>query len=354
MKRGMLWILVLLLALPVVAPALAQEEAAEEADITIGLLPTMNIYPLLANRLGYFEELGVNVEFKALRSAAALREGIASGELDGYQADLITTLVLRSEGQDVRLVRHVGLVSPPFFGLLTMPDSGIMSVADLAGKQIGISKRTVVQFVTDLMLEQAGVDPTTVEYVNIPTIRERHEMLENGEIVAATLPQPLYELSVQAGAIVLVDDSVLDYVPEAISILSTTLAEKRDQVSAFLSGYERALLEVNARHSYEEGMAWFSGELREQVIGGIRSRAEDSSNLAEYFRIIGATMIWPSMTTARVPTEAEFDSVHEWALRVGLLSEAQAYEDVVDGSYLPEAMDEEMADDGDDMADGDE
>ena len=149
----------------------------------------------------------------------------------------------------MRLVRHVGMVNPPLFGILANQASGIMSVEDLVGARIGISERTVVQYVTDLMLLSAGVDPADVEYVNIPKIEERPEMLAAGEVDAATLPQPFYKLSAEAGAQVLIDDSVLDYVPEALSFPTATLTEKGDQVRAFLSGYERALQGINARES---------------------------------------------------------------------------------------------------------
>ena len=228
-KRMGLVFALLLLALSV-APAIAQEAGPDEADLRIGILPVMNIYPFYANPLGYFEEAGVSVQMVPVFSAQELREGIAAGDLDGFQADLITTLVLLSEGHDLRLIRHVGLVSPPLFGILAYETSSLTSAEDLAGARIGISEKTVVQYVTDLMLISAGVNPADVEYVNIPKIRERKDMLAAGEIDAATLPQPSYNLSEQAGAQVLIDDSVLDYVPEAISFLTVVLEEKGDQV----------------------------------------------------------------------------------------------------------------------------
>lgn len=181
----------LLLALSLV-PAIAQDEAV---DLRIGILPVMNIYPFYANPLGYFEEAGVSVQMVPIFSAQELREGIAAGDLDGFQADLITTLVLLEEGHDLRLVRHVGLVSPPLFGILAYETSGFVSARDLAGARIGISAKTVVQYVTDLMLISVGVNPAAVEYVNIPKIKNRNDMLAAGEIDAATLPQPFFTLS---------------------------------------------------------------------------------------------------------------------------------------------------------------
>ena len=269
--RLVLLISMVLLALGV-GPLIAHED--EEVDLRIGILPVMNIYPFYANPLGYFEEAGVSVQMVPVFSAQELREGIAAGELDGFQADLITTLVLLEEGYDVRLVRHVGLVSPPLFGILAYEASGILSVADLAGARIGISERTVVQYVTDLMLISAGVDPADVEYVNIPRIADRDQMLADGEVDAATLPQPYYALRAGAGANVLINDSVLDYVPEALSFTSATLTEKGDQVRAFLSGYERALDDINARETRAEGLAWLGEEIRDNAVNRIAALGE--------------------------------------------------------------------------------
>ena len=344
--RWIFLISILLLALGV-APLIAQEET-EEIDLRIGILPVMNIYPFYANPLGYFAEAGVSVQLVPVFSAQELREGIAAGELGGFQADLITTLVLLDEGYDVRLVRHVGLVSPPLFGILAYEASGIMSVEDLAGARIGISERTVVQYVTDLMLISAGVDPADVEYVNIPKIAERNQMLADGEVDAATLPQPYYELSARAGAQVLIDDSVLDYVPEAISFLSVSLTEKGDQIRAFLSGYERALEEINARETREEGVAWLGEEIRGAVRGRLTAMGDE--RVAGFMRLLVEAETWPNMTAARVPTAEEFAHVESWALAAGLVTEVRTYEDVIDGSYLPEMMEGDM----DDMSEEDE
>ena len=354
MKCRILLLFVMLL-FSVGMPLLAQEEEVWEPDLTIGVLPVINVLPFFGEPLGYFEEEGVAVRLMwPVFSAQELREGIASGELDGFQADLITTLILIEEGYDVRLVRHVGLVSPPLFGILAHEASGIMSVEDLAGARIGISDQTAVQYVTDLMLLSAGVDPADVEYVNIPGIEDRYQMLAAGEIEAATLPQPFYTLSARAGAQVLIDDSVLDYVPEAIGFLAETLAEKGAEVRAFLSGYERTLHEFNARETFAEGIAWIGAEFQNTM-----QNVEESGD-EQVMVFVGRLFeagLWPSsMTTARVPTEEEFAQVQDWALAAGLVTEVRAYEDVVDGSFLPEMMDDEMDmdDDMDDMSEEDE
>ena len=340
-------LLVLMLLLSVGMPLMAQDEMAEP-DLRIGILPVAN--SIIVRLLGLFEEMsvaGVTVEVVPLPSAQALREAMTAGELDGFQADLITTLVLMESGLDLRLVRHVGLVSPPFFSILTYEESGIMSVEDLVGARIGISERTVVQYVTDQMLASAGISADEVEYVDIPDIVARAELLNQGEVDAATLPLPHWVLSVQSGARLLVDDTTVEYVPEALSFRADVLAEKGEAVRAVLGAYERGVEEANVLESPEEAIAWAGERARARVQAGFERQDAGTlfDQLAQLAQITEVVMV-----TARVPTAEEFAHAQDWALGVGLVMEARAYEDVIDGSYLPEMMDDDM----DDMSEDDE
>ena len=191
------------------------------------------------------------------------------------------------------------------------------------------------------MLISVGVNPAAVEYVNIPKIKNRNDMLAAGEIDAATLPQPFFTLSEKAGAQALIDDSVLDYVPEAISFLTVTLEEKGDQVRAFLQAYERALAAINARETREEGVAWLGEEIRASLRTRVRAVGDD--RVLGFMRALGEAGIWPSMTAARVPTRGEFANVQSWALNAGLIADVSAYDEVIDGSYLPELVEDDMS-----------
>ena len=137
--------------------------------------------------LGYFQEEGFSAQLVPVSSAKELREAMEARELDGFLADLITTLVLMDGGHDLRLVRHVEITNLPMFTIVAHADSGLMSGEDLSGAQIGLSESTVVQYVTEGMLESVGVSADEVEYINIPTIVDRVDQLLAGEIQVATL-----------------------------------------------------------------------------------------------------------------------------------------------------------------------
>ena len=352
MKIRNLFLVSLLLLSLLGAPLLAQEEE-EAADLRIGILPVLNAltfsHPWL---LGYFEEEGFTVQRVPVSSAQQLREAMDAGELDGFLADLITTMVLIDGGHDLRLVRHVEITNHPMFTIVAHADSGLMSGEDLSGAQIGLSESTVVQYVTDGMLESVGVSADEVEYINIPTIVDRMDQLLAGEIQVATLPLPMSSKAVLDGNIALVDDSAVFYVPEAFTFTAAVLEEKGDTVRAFLRSVERSVSELNAFADFDSGLAGLGAAYlaREQEVA---AGTADPVAL-RFFNYVMEGRVWAHLSTARVPTEEEFTHARDWALGAGVIMNELAYEDVIDGSYLPEMMADDMDDDMDDMSEDEE
>ena len=357
MKRCLFFALALLLLLPVASPALAQEDDEAQAESTpedhviveklvIGVLPVFNASPYTGYMFGRFQEAGSSSALLLYPSAASLREAVSDGDVNGIQADLITTLVLLEAGQDLRLVRHIGIASPAQFGLVSAADSGIMSAEDLRGARIGVSLNTIVQYLTDLMLASAGIGIDEVELVDVPDIRAREAMLTAGELDAATLPEPYLYHSQQAGARLLIDDSVVDYVPEALAFTADILANEGAEVRLFLAVYEQYLNWLNLSTTYEEAIEQLGGDEFLRNVDAIARRLDHP--VMHHWNLIANTPIWPALETARVPTAEEFAFVQDWALAAGLVSAARAYEDVVDDRYLPEAMADGDASDGDD------
>lgn len=339
MKIRYVYLIGILLLSLVTAPLLAQDEATEP-DLRIGILPVLNTLPThLAVWLDYFTEEGITVELVGYDSAATLTADVAAGELDGFQADVISTLKLNSEGTGVRVVRHVGFTNIPFAALITLPINEVESLEDLVGKKIAISENTIIHYLTDTILNNAGINVEEVEYVNVPEILERGNRLMTGQVDAAFAPEPIVQFTVNLfNGNVLVDDSVLDHPPpEAIVFTTNALAEKDEVVRAFLRAFERA---VDVNNDFGGDPANYL-EFREEQ-GGSTTAVNELAEVQQYFLfVINNIDTLPIFNTASVTSEASFVHVHEWAQNRGMLTEAQAYEDVIDGSFLPEMMTEE-------------
>ena len=308
--------------------AAATESAAAETaepDLRIGLLPVLNALPAyIAQDAGYYEEEGLTVELRLLLSAKELTETVLAGELDGLQADLVSALRMNASGGDVRLVRHVGITNQPFVTLMASPRSEIDSASALAGALVGLSHNTIIQYLTDSLLAGADMSAADVEYVEVAKILERYNDLLRGDIDAASLPEPFASLAASYGARALIDDSVMAYVPEALSIRADALMEKGEAVRAFLRAYERAVATLNAMDGDTLSYRQFVDAV------GVRPNTMVKSMVA------GGVLPVPALAPASVPGAQEYAAVHDWALANGLLSVAIAYEEIVDGSYLPQ------------------
>ena len=240
------------------AASLSAQEEESIPVLRFGVLPVLNTLPLyVAEAAGYFEEAGVTVQIGRFRSAAKLRSAVRQGEMDGFQADLVSALKLHESGQGLQVVRHVGFVDIPFFALVTWPWSGIATVDNLKGARIGISHDTVVQYVADSMLAFAEISADEVEFVEVADQMSRLLQLSQGVYDAAVLPQPHLKWALDFGSRVLIDDTALDYVPEAVSFRAEVLAQKGEAVRAFHTG-------IRTRGGYPQRHEWRpGGHLRE-------------------------------------------------------------------------------------------
>ena len=321
------------LLLSIGATLRAQEQEALPV-LRVGVLPVLNTLPIhVAQAKGYFEEAGVKVELFPVGSAADLRLALFSDALDGIQADLVTALVMNSGGVDLRVVRHNQMVETHFAALVISPWSDIESVADLAGAHIGISENTVIHYLTNQMLTSAGMSAEQVQYEDVENVLSRLYILVRGRLDAATLPQPHIKMAVDAGGRVLLFDSAVDYVPEAVSFRADVLTEKGKAVRAFLHAYERAVNVIN-------DMNGDATVFRELMYLEESTRSTLSAQMPpELFFSLAVSA--PQFLTASVPSEDDYDSVHDWALEIGVIENTQAYEDVVDGRFLPVVRDVE-------------
>ena len=128
----------------------------------------------------------------------------------GVEGDLLAVALIRQGGTPVKAVSLAMGTTPEEgrFAMLAAPGT-IESVDELKGKKIAISKNTIIEYVADQMLLAKGIKPQEVQKVNIAKMPLRAEMLLQGEVTAAVLPDPLAVHAELKGAKVLVDDTKL-------------------------------------------------------------------------------------------------------------------------------------------------
>ena len=114
---------------------------------------------------GYFEDAGLDVKPQVPSDPAAPIKQVAAGRADlaiSYEPEV---LLARDAGLDV--VAVAALVQEPLTSLISLPDAGIESPRDLAGKTIATAGIPYQTAFLKSILEQAGLAPDDVSEVNV-------------------------------------------------------------------------------------------------------------------------------------------------------------------------------------------
>ena len=293
-------------------------ERADPDTLRIGVLPILDTLPMfVADQEGLFEAQGIEVTFVSAASAAERDQLVQAGEVDGIITDLVALALYNRDVPRVAAVRYAMTPTPSFaqFRVMAAQQSGIVGAEDLAGVQIGISEGTVIEYVTDRMLEAEGLSPDGVATLAVPKIPERMALLRSGELKAATLPEPLASLVMQDGAVVVVDDT--EHLETSCSVYAfrkETLETSPGAVRGFLAAVSQASQIIN-----EDKTRWDDLLAEENLVP---KPLRGSYELPDY----------PGDGT---PSRAQFTDAVEWLRETERLAADPSYDESVDDAFLP-------------------
>lgn len=163
----------------------AQGDELIELTATIPFPSGAVFYPLfVAEDRGYFAEEGLTVSVEALDGSGAIMQAILSGQAEVGLPSPGPFLQGVNEGAD--LVSVYTLFQSNVFALVTLPDSGITTLADLDGETIGVG--TIdggeVPFVRAMLAQEAGLEEGDYELLAVGDGGTAAVALEGGDVVA--------------------------------------------------------------------------------------------------------------------------------------------------------------------------
>ena len=290
----------------------------EPQKLKIAVLPILDALPMyVAQENGYFDEQALEVEFIPVGSAAERDQVIASGQADGMINDLVSTFLYNQGSTQIQVVSFARTATSEFpqFRILAAKDSGISSVDDLKGVEIGISEGSVIEYTTDRFLEAEGFSALDIVTLAVPSIPVRMSLLDSGEIKAANLPDPLASLAIQGGAVVIIDDtSYPEYGNSLISFRKSVIDSNPGAITGFLTAVEKASKEINA-----DPTKWDTLLTEKKLIPA---------------PLIGSYQI-PIFPIGSLPNQAQWEDVVQWGIDKGYISQNVSYDASVNGDYLP-------------------
>lgn len=300
------------------APEAAPETpAAEPVTLKMALLPILDAVPVfVAQQEGLFAKHNLTVEIIPVGSAPERDQVIAAGQADGMVNEIVSVMLYNKEQVQVQIVRYAQAASQStaHFYVLAAPQSGITEVSGLKDVEIGISQGTVIEYLTDRLLQAEGLDASEIKSINVPRIPDRLNLLLSGELKAAVLPDPFGYMAIQQGATNILDASKHpEYSNSVLTFRKAVIDEHPEAIRGFLAAVEEAVTMINA------DPARFASVLTEQKL---------VPPTASSFSV-------PSFPTSAVPTQAQWEDVLAWAKGKGLLTQDVSYTDSVNSSFLP-------------------
>lgn len=194
---------------------------------------------LAASELGYYDELGLDVEFVAVGGSGDVVEQLVAGNIDAGNPSMPAVGEGILVGLD--LINLYTYSTGAIFGIFAPNESGINSIADLAGKKIGISEPGggEVAFLEASLIKE-GIDPITGATL-IPIGDggpETFAAIEGGQVDAySTAYNDIFALQTQGLNLVDLTPAEFNTFPaRGIITTSKKLAEKGEAWGRFAQG----------------------------------------------------------------------------------------------------------------------
>jgi len=297
-------------------PATTETPAVKPLPVKIGTLPTEDSLPLwVAEKMGWFATEGLtSVEIVNFQSAQERDAAFASGAIDAYMGDIIAAANLEAGGapNTIETVMLGADQSQGRFAVVVPPKSEVKSVAELKGVPVGTSSATIQEYVLDGLMSEAGVAAADVKKEEVKKVPVRFELLMQGKLKAAALPEPFVSLAEQGGATIVGDDTKAKAnLSQTVLVFSDKYLTKpggSEAADAILKAWDVAVADINKDpNAYRDLLV---------------EKARLPESLATTYQV-------NTYPTAQVPTQDDVDAVLLWMKTKGYLKGDVTYPDLV-------------------------
>jgi NitT/TauT family transport system substrate-binding protein len=286
-------------------------QTKEAKELTVGILPDVDSIPfIIAQEKGFFEEENVTVNLEFFKSPVNRDSALQSGNLDAAISDVLAAAFAKDN--DFHLA--ITSMTNGSYKLIVNKDAGINTIQGLKDKDVAMSKNTIIEYATDMMLQEAGMSSDYIEKAIIPQIPTRLEMLQSGKVTAATLPEPLASVAIGNGAVLINSSDNLNINPGILLFTQEAIDEKETAIKRMYKAYNRAIeyLQENDKSEYVDILI-------------------DSAGFPP---VIKETMKLPEYNMAKNVSEEDFRMVIDWLYSRDLIENKYEYSDLVNEKFV--------------------
>ena len=227
-------------------PTIPSDSVAVPA-LRVGTLQTDDLLPLwVAEQQGLLTAAGLDVTIQTFQSAQEQIAAVTAGQIDAIMTDMVVGAQLTAAGT---IMQFVTVMQGAPAGVVAGANTGITTAADLAGVETGCASPTILEYIYDRALKEAGVSDDQIKTTEIKKLPVRLQMLAAGQIKAAVLPWTLFQLSIAQGAVPVVGlEQSGPYTSTVLAFRHTWLdqAGSSAAVTKLLGAWDQAVATINA------------------------------------------------------------------------------------------------------------
>jgi NitT/TauT family transport system substrate-binding protein len=307
-------------AVVALAAMLAAPVRAAEISVTQWGISLYGAPYAVAMEKGFFKDAGVDITgIIGSGGGGTTVRNILASPLPYGEVALSAALAAQRQGLDVVIV-NAAIRSAAESTLVTMPESDIKSLKDLAGKKVAItSPKGVSEMLLLMELQKAGVDPASVTRVASGGYSNSLTLLQQGEVAAAGMIEPLSIIRKAEFRTVVRAKDILPAMTTAVGITTREFAEANPGVIKAIIAGRRA----GVRAIYADPAA------AAEIVG--RTFTLDPKVAQEAV----ANMIGPRYWSEGEIDQAELDETVKGLTLIGEVQDDIDWSKLIDTAYLP-------------------
>ena len=273
----------------------------ENLSLKIGVMPAVDSAPIfLAEKNGYFTELGLEVEVQIYTNAMSRQSALQSGELDGAMTDVIALINNVENGFDIKVTTSTDGIFP------FLVNKDFKEKKDI---KVGMMEVSVTNYLSDRLLG----DEYNIEKIYINEIPARLEMIGTGNLDMAVIPEPVASQGELNGLRKMLIENKDEFSPEVLVFTGKAIKDNDKAITLFHQAYNKAVDEITNNET----------EARNVLIEKLQLNPDVKDKI-----------ILPSYHKARVPSEEYLKGIMNWNERVLKKTVNLKYEDLVEGKFV--------------------
>lgn len=279
--------------------------------LKIGAMSSMDYIPyVIAQKVGIYDSLGLNVEIIKFFSANERDAAFRGGQVDGTVTDYTCATIQHAGGVPLAFViKHDG-----YFEMMAVPE--LTSMDQLIGKNVGVSRNTVIEYSTDMMLQAFNMAESDINKPEVNKIPLRMEMMLASELDASIFPDPFITLSKAKGFNSLCSTKDLGISVTGTIFSQQAIDEKSEAIKLLIQGYNLGV-QYMKNHAREE---WAHILVEDAMI------PEEFAN----------SVILPDYTQAAVPSTRDIEQTIEWLKMKELIPAEYTGAGLVNSEFIPQ------------------